>query len=672
MTRVSVLLVVVMVVALAAPVYAQDGGDLELITAENINRLTELRTLGEGELYSIAWSPDGSQIAVAGSHGLRFLNAETLEGESRWPEAEAVQGVWYSPDDTSLVYNSARYDVASGEQLLEYDVDINQLTFSPDGSQIAVTNTSKTDGVYDTATGDLITTFDAAQTVSFPPVFSPDGAYVAYAAEDESQVVVWDVAAGAALGTLSHGGNAVIPGVLDQPIPVIDAAFTPDGTTLITLSYAESSPALRGYTLRYWDMADLSGDPVQEHTGDQTFILLDTLPDSTVIGVELAEGTTRVWDIEAESIFSTLNERLFVEDDNLGDHVARFIAFSPDKSQLLESTNLGMLSLWDVTRPAAEKVGYVPPNVTSVYLQQMEFSRDGAYLANLSNNVVEIWDTATWSRVYAMGIREMGALSTALAFGPDSDILIVGTAKGTLLFVNLSQIDEPDYQPAESQQIHSNVVDSIVISPDGTLMTTSDSQGGFMPNSYVNTLLWDAHTGDFLGNFEPGRYGAQELKFSTDGRFLATRFNGGPVEIWRTTIKNETLAHIATLDDGGRSGIRGFTLDPDGMQVFTVSNVIGPDGNLDVSAGEFAVWDTRSGEKIAVLEENSVSTYSAPILTPDGAFVMVSGSPCTQVYDVETLELVTTDERCFVWHSTFSPDGTLLAYDMTIYGVPVE
>ncbi len=57
---------------------AQSGGlpPLEKITAENVDQLTEVATLGYGRIYDVQWSPDGETIGIAseytGSHLYRY------------------------------------------------------------------------------------------------------------------------------------------------------------------------------------------------------------------------------------------------------------------------------------------------------------------------------------------------------------------------------------------------------------------------------------------------------------------------------------------------------------------------------------------------------------------------------------------------------------------------
>ena len=49
------------------------------ITPENVSQVEELMRLGEGTIEEIAWSPDGTMLAAAGSIGIHLYDSQSLE-----------------------------------------------------------------------------------------------------------------------------------------------------------------------------------------------------------------------------------------------------------------------------------------------------------------------------------------------------------------------------------------------------------------------------------------------------------------------------------------------------------------------------------------------------------------------------------------------------------------
>ena len=48
--------------------------DLAVINPENLIQLSELARWGKGEILTLAYSPDGSQVAVVTSQGVIFIH----------------------------------------------------------------------------------------------------------------------------------------------------------------------------------------------------------------------------------------------------------------------------------------------------------------------------------------------------------------------------------------------------------------------------------------------------------------------------------------------------------------------------------------------------------------------------------------------------------------------
>ena len=115
--------------------------------------------LGKGTISEIAYSPDGTRLAVGGSIG-----------------------VWI-------------YDVQSGKELAlltEHTSRVTSVAFSPDGKTLATGDWDGTARLWDVDTTTLIHEFTAHNGRVYSVAFSPDGKTLATGGED-GNLRLWDV-----------------------------------------------------------------------------------------------------------------------------------------------------------------------------------------------------------------------------------------------------------------------------------------------------------------------------------------------------------------------------------------------------------------------------------------------------------------------------------------------
>ena len=161
-----------------------------------------------GTVYSVAFSPDGREVALA-SDGL----VEVCDVEAPTRPIRALRG------HTGFVYAVA---------------------FSPDGRYLASGGLDRTIRLWDRATGNEIRAFYGHEGFVRGLAFSPDGRWLISASEDKS-LKLWEVASGRPLAAF-HGHQSFTSCV----------AFSPDGRLLasggmdhaVKLWLATSSPQL--------------------------------------------------------------------------------------------------------------------------------------------------------------------------------------------------------------------------------------------------------------------------------------------------------------------------------------------------------------------------------------------------------------------------------------------
>jgi len=205
--------------------------------------------------------------------------------------------------------------------------------------------------------------------------------------------------------------------------------------------------------------------------------------------------------------------------------------------------------------------------------------------------------------------------------------------------------------------LHSQPVDSVCFSSDGTLLASAASGDC--------VRLWNVAERKPVSILE-GRTGAatpSQVSFSADSKLLAASVGGGVVQLW--TSDGKTLAELPGHDPGPTEA------------------VFSPKGRLLVSgdlAGRVRLWDVTKREVLSSfiaaphrqIEDPKGQKSGVYYLTctPDGmrwAFESRDKQGLIQVWDIQypgpsvawVGSLLQSDQ--FIWAVSFSPDGRILA-----------
>ncbi len=156
----------------------------------------------EGPVYSVAFSPDGTQIVTgSGDQTARLWDLATGQELRRFEGHEiGVDSVAFSPDGTQIVTGSfdqtARlWDVATGQELCRFEGHeggVASVAFSPDGTQIVTGSRDQTARLWDVATGQELRRFEGHEVRVLSVAFSPDGTQIVTGSGDQT-ARLWDV-----------------------------------------------------------------------------------------------------------------------------------------------------------------------------------------------------------------------------------------------------------------------------------------------------------------------------------------------------------------------------------------------------------------------------------------------------------------------------------------------
>jgi WD40 repeat protein len=389
------------------------------------------RTLaGEINFSSVAWSPDGSSLAV----GCRADTDRALVWDLARGALQAT--LVFSDDDRLRLGTDTRPLVAFHPQgrllatghirssavtlwtlpegrpqgaLEGHALTVSDLAFSRDGRRLVSANWDGTAQVWDLAAGRLRTTLAGHQGSLYALALSRDGRRLATGGRDGT-VRIWDLDTSQCLATLEGGW-------------VYALAFSPDGRSLVAGNRAGEVLA--------WEIP--SGRLALRQRGHSNAVTsVAFAPDSRLFASGSLDGTVLQWDaIYARAIFTRrVAARRYPGVEQ--------VAFSPDGKTLAAATQDGTVNLWGSLDPEEARPAQVPEPVAGTSnpppVTCLAFSPDGRWLAtgHDQDHAIRIWDLA--GKKLRATLQGHALAPVALACSPEGRVLASGSADGTLRF----------------------------------------------------------------------------------------------------------------------------------------------------------------------------------------------------------------------------------------------
>ncbi|HEY6969913.1 MAG TPA: TIR domain-containing protein [Candidatus Angelobacter sp.] len=222
--------------------FSPDGTHVALAGGDKVARIFETATgtpglelMHEGELYAVAWSPDGrvlatSSVFIENNHSftaLRLFDAQS--GRQQWrlnydglltglavsPGGHYLAGGFGASSDTRLL------DTQSGKQIrLDHEGGLLAISFSRNGQFVALGSGDGVARIYEIASGRKLAELTHEDWVN-DVAFSPDSRYLATASRDRT-ARVYEAVTGQEVSRIH------------QQYPILAVDFTPDGKALLT------------------------------------------------------------------------------------------------------------------------------------------------------------------------------------------------------------------------------------------------------------------------------------------------------------------------------------------------------------------------------------------------------------------------------------------------------
>ena len=460
---------------------------------------------------------------------------------------------------------------------------INDITFSPDGAQLAVATTIGI-WIYDVLTGREVKLLTGEMKGANAISYSPTGDILAGAHSDRT-VRLWNV---------RTGDQKLLPTLSKHTKAIYTIDFSADGRMLASGS--------EDNTIRVCDI----------HTEE----LLSILPESNAAVYTVAfapnsrapvvsvsnilaggsgDGTIRVWDAGSGTLMYELNEhkKSVVEVD-----------FSPDGNNLVSASLDHTIQLWNL---AASNDNQSIPTQHNTAVYTVDFSPDGHTVATGSaDELIRVWRTNARERELVHIFRGHTDSVWTVELSPDGNLLASGSLDGTVRLWNTR------FSTA--------------------LVTITGHTGGVKALAYVEDnrihacgtglddklRLWDAGTGRQLSILREHRGLTESVAFSKDRKIFASGGNeNGTIflsEVSEIRNNNEGFGdnNPPTVLTGNSGGITSLALSPESSTLAS--------GGRD---GKIHLLDIATRQDLKILR-GAESTVTALAFAPDGT-ILLSG-----------------------------------------------
>jgi WD40 repeat protein len=282
------------------------------------------------------------------------------------------------------------------------------------------------------------------------------------------------------------------------------------------------------------------------------------------------------------------------------DTVARF-SLSPDERRLFVFSDYHLAQVWDARTGAAIKppfkYGDRGDSTTTI------LSPDGMRAVNVGGAAIRLWDTESGKPVAVLEETSNEA-DTAAEFSSDSKL--VATTQGESLSLWDAQTGE-----LVKGSLAQGTISLVRFSPDGTRIAAA-------VRSAVH--LWETRTGKQIGAPLTNDADVMALRFSPDGRFIATATAHNSVRIWNAQTGNPVS--VALNQSAENSGMLEFAADGKRLLV--------------ASPKTLSVWDVPGGKQL-LAPLNQTATISSARLDERGDRIVTAASDRTaRIWDAKT------------------------------------
>ncbi len=567
-----------------------------------------------GDVFCLAYSPDGRRLASGGRDGKVVLRdaATGVVQSSMQCHQHDLNALLFTPDGSRLVTlgedgNLRVWNVETAvceKTISGLDKGLLAIALAPHGAVLAVAGLSGSVTLLDMATWRPLRTSASAPFSVQSLQFAPDGRRL-FAARGDNVLV------------FNADDLSIEAEIEGHRSPVISLAIDGAGRWLVAGSADR--------TVSVWDLSSL--DRVAVLTGHRARVESVTF---SADGRWLASGgkdsTVRVWDTatwtcrrvlrghrdRVWSVRAAPEGPFLVSAGSDGDvcwwrpdeaEEMETVAGHPGATHVLSNTRG---SVW-LTAGGGAVAGWNPSHhaidasfqIDDGPLRVLALADDGSHLATVGNdNLVRLWGWPEMNRVSSTPAWRGSEPILCVAVAPGGSLLAVGTrANRTFLH------DGHDGHEVARFGAHREPVRAVAFSSDGTMLATASDDG--------EAIIWDAASPHGqIGRLIGHTGGLTGVAFSPNGRRAVTTSQDGTAKIWDP--QNGLL--VATLM-GHRESVRCLAISPDGDVVAT--------GGADAS---IRLWSLVTGHELLALDGHTAGIRRLAFVDAGNALVSLAKS----------------------------------------------
>lgn len=492
-----------------------------------------------------------------------------------------------SPDGTKMIMGTAVLsankpleirsipDGAILAKLKDYTGTVNSAAFSPNGKQVI---TSGNDGklrIWDSATGQQLSLFDAPDAITAAFFDSSENLIFALA---KQSVTVWEASSHGKLHEFPHYAESLSANAIDHQGQRIITTGADNEAHVTTIIRSAQSTFLHGHavtglaarftsdgkyaitdgsngTARLWRLTGLQ-ELSRWQKLDRAVGAITTMSGQVNV---LATRSNTAWIVDN----TTGKDQLVLTGHNSDITAA---AFSSDGSRLVTGSQNGALILWDTAAGKSLHSWQATAGITSIV-----FSQDGKQFATgTQGGTIQVWQIGQNQPTAALPQPSPIVLCR---FNPEGSKLVTLDEDGLVRVWN----------PQNGQRLaqfadESGATRDVGFQDKAIIMVSARSDG--------TVMIWDAESGKSLAALRGHTQGVYLAMISPDGSRIATISADETFRLWDTRRGNQLIALPAS-----DANIQILMFNPGGSLIAT--------GHLD---GNIRLWDPATGQLVSTLQ----------------------------------------------------------------------